>query len=606
MADMDSDEDAPSKTVLHPPPPPPLLPNQTNQMSAIERIRVMAVLFFLVRLVATFVGFQVAVPDPTALSFAEAVATNDFPGFDAFKQLEKIAQKPRPFNSPENNKVHSYIFDTLNAYSKASNATVKVLEYGPAMESLVYIPGVTNASVMLSAHFDSASSSPGASSNGAATAVMLQLARVLSMDPTQSQNSILLYFRNGGNNTQTVGVGNADDMFDGGVSQFMKNPEWFPFVENIKVAINLEGVGVGGKPIMLRSTSDKLSSVYSSLRYPHMNSFGARFIRRSDAVSDYDTYKASGIPAIDISFYENRRFYQTPDDSLDRIQPKHIQYLGSNALGLVTKLKDADWINSLEINAYPSPFYDHFGAFSIHEEIQGWTAAPLAVLGSAFAAYWISTMQTDYSALINRYAVWGAALNSVVAITFIAFNLPMMHIVCFTAIARIVSSLTPLLRHTSYLPEHLSKYLTETRTEFAICAAIGTVAVYPTVLLLDTLMMLSKAAVGTESLIVVPILVAPLTSILVPSFQYYKFDMELTPVPKSLRPVAITSLERIRLISILAYVVVITILFLIFRGVAPSPTALSFDQAIASNDFPALDAYAQLEQIAIKPHPSHN
>ncbi|KAJ3057906.1 hypothetical protein HDU99_007063, partial [Rhizoclosmatium hyalinum] len=187
-----------------------------------------------------------------------------------------------------------------------------------------------------------------------------------------------------------------------------------------------------------------------------MNSFGARFIRRSDAVSDYDTYKASGIPAIDISFYENRRFFQTPDDSLDRIQPKHVQYLGSNALGLVNKLKDADWINSLEINAYTSPFYDHFGgtsgiiftplkrgaivivlllglislhvtkildltelskqspiqtllnytsyeatslvlgyflahvfasvAFSTQEEIQGWTAAPLAVLGSAFAA----------------------------------------------------------------------------------------------------------------------------------------------------------------------------------------------------------------------------
>ncbi|KAJ3083136.1 Nucleolar protein 9 [Rhizoclosmatium hyalinum] len=189
----------------------------------------------------------------TALSFTDALTQNDFPGLDAYTQLTQIAQKPHPSGSPENDRIFTYLLTTLQEYKNTSKSEMQVIIhdnkiYQPFKQLLVYFPGTTNSTVLFSAHFDSVPVSPGASDDGAAITVLLQLARIYSTKtPSNSRNSFLLFFNN------------AEE--DGLVGSYalLKDPTLTPYVKNIKVFANFEGGGAGGKPILFRTTSSQLT-----------------------------------------------------------------------------------------------------------------------------------------------------------------------------------------------------------------------------------------------------------------------------------------------------------------------------------------------------------
>ncbi|KAI9341425.1 hypothetical protein BDR26DRAFT_860410 [Obelidium mucronatum] len=203
---------------------------------------------------------------------------------------------------------------------------------------------------MLSAHFDSVPASPGATDDGAATAVMLQIARIMSRRETPSRNSLLLFFNNG----EEIGLQ--------GSRKLVNNPPeaWKPIVSNIKAFVNLEGGGAGGKPIMLRATTAKLAQAYANLPHPHMNSFGGDVLSFLGSDTDYTVYAGAGIPGLDVAYYENRRFYHSEQDSLDHITANDVQYMGDNILSITRTLLDADWIDDLKIESRIA-FFDQFG-----------------------------------------------------------------------------------------------------------------------------------------------------------------------------------------------------------------------------------------------------
>ncbi|ORY44320.1 Zn-dependent exopeptidase [Rhizoclosmatium globosum] len=215
---------------------------------------------------------------------------------------------------------------------------------------LVLFPGTTNSTVLFSAHFDSVPGSPGASDDGAAITVLLQLARLKSLSQTKSRNSFLLFFNNG----EEIGLAGSEAL--------LNSKNYTALVSNIKVFANFEGGGTGGKPILFRTTSSQLTQAYADLPYPHMSSFGGDLLGLLGSYTDYQNYVKAGIPGFDVAYYENRRFYHTPDDSLNNISPSDVQAMGSNALALSKTLLNAEWIDNLKIES-KNAFYDHFGGY---------------------------------------------------------------------------------------------------------------------------------------------------------------------------------------------------------------------------------------------------
>ncbi|KAJ3290320.1 Endoplasmic reticulum metallopeptidase 1 [Rhizoclosmatium sp. JEL0117] len=374
-------------------------------ITSLERIRLISILAYVVVITILFLIFRGVAPSPTALSFDQAIASNDFPALDAYAQLEQIAIKPHPFNTTENIRIYHYLLDTLNGYKNTSKAEMSVIEFDDTMsfpQIMVYFQGRTNSTVLVSAHFDSRELSPGASDDGAGTTVMLQLVRLFSLETAKSQNSVLFLFNNGEEwhpiNTTDRTLFNtelASIAIDGqriaceGSSRFMLSSTWKSYVQNIKVFLNLEAGGAGGKPIMLRSTTDKLSNLYTTLPFPHMNSFGADFMRILGSGTDYEVYAARGLPGVDMAYYENRRFYHTKDDSLEHISASDVQYMGSNALAIVKQLRSADWIDDLRVESAPSAFYDHFRGVSavVISSTARWLIFSAVVVGLAGTVY---------------------------------------------------------------------------------------------------------------------------------------------------------------------------------------------------------------------------
>lgn len=148
---------------------------------------------------------------------------------------------------------------------------------------LVKIDGtdqVQNDAVLFSAHYDSVSTSPGATDNGMGVVALLQLIEYFASN--RQKKTAIFNINNG-----------AQDRLNG-AHAFMKHP-WSNLTTTF---INLEGAAAGGRPIIFRSTSLKpLRGFHAAphaicLRQPHGNIMFSTGYARSviESGTDYEVY----------------------------------------------------------------------------------------------------------------------------------------------------------------------------------------------------------------------------------------------------------------------------------------------------------------------------
>lgn len=190
--------------------------------------------------------------------------------------LERITQKPHPYNSNENKLVRKYLVDVLvqikndydnlkcsqpNPIQIESNDTLLV-RFGPLyIESdniVVWFRGEEKDALLVSSHFDSAPISHGATDAGVGIASMVVTIKKLAEFACRETlpNSIVFNFNNG-----------EEDGLLGGRA-FTQHPRF----NEIKAFINLEGTGASYnlKSALFRTNSFQLvSKALKSSKYPH-------------------------------------------------------------------------------------------------------------------------------------------------------------------------------------------------------------------------------------------------------------------------------------------------------------------------------------------------
>ncbi|KAI9346878.1 hypothetical protein BDR26DRAFT_931665 [Obelidium mucronatum] len=279
--------------------------NPVAEITLAERIRLSASLVSVTIVALCVICFRSVSYSTVPLDFQQALNSSDFSGFDAYVQLQTVASSPHPVYSPENLNVYKFITNILNEYKNSSTTEMHVLEFDSTLtfpQAMAYFPGVTKSTLLVSAHFDSVSTSVGATDDGASVVCMLQIARILAQSSLKPRNSILLLFNNGEefhklpNNTTDQGTASKYNEIQNnelygwaqGSQKFLSSPNLKNHVENIKVFINLEGGGAGGKPMLLRTNNNRLSSLFATVApYPHMNSFGQNFMSLIGTATDY-------------------------------------------------------------------------------------------------------------------------------------------------------------------------------------------------------------------------------------------------------------------------------------------------------------------------------
>ncbi|KAG1793225.1 hypothetical protein EV424DRAFT_1606114 [Suillus variegatus] len=241
----------------------------------------------------------------------------------AYRDLHEVAARPHPFNSHANVLVRSYILnrvkDIASSYDHvsvdfdlSSNASwasglLSTNPYAVYYESdnvLVKVEGSDeeyqeSGGLLLSAHWDSVSTAPGATDDGMGVVTLL---------------SMVKYFaENRPSRTVVFNINNGEEDGLNGAHVFMEHP----WVNNTDTFLNLEGAAAGGRPLLFRTTSRAPLASWSTSR-PHANVITADAFSRGVIRSgtDYSVYEQAGLKGLDFAFYRGRSRYHTKYDSI--------------------------------------------------------------------------------------------------------------------------------------------------------------------------------------------------------------------------------------------------------------------------------------------------
>ncbi|KAI7902528.1 uncharacterized protein BX663DRAFT_511374 [Cokeromyces recurvatus] len=289
---------------------------------------------------------------PTPLSDAQAKALDDFPGMHAYDEYLSHFTAPHSANTRENAVMRDWIASVALDLQKvaierglkmdviADDPSIDIIKhdwftpneqwYVKSRNVIVRLHGQSGKedALLINAHYDSVPTSYGVTDNGMGVVTTLELLRYFIDNPPRHTIIFLL------NNFEEGGLI--------GAKAFLNHP-WY---RSVKLFINLEGAGAGGRAIMFRcSNLDAVRNLANSpATFKHGSPLGNDMFKaqliKSD--TDYSVFTEQGVPGLDIAFYTPRSHYHTPLDDLNHTTPEALQYMGQMALGATRSIANSD------------------------------------------------------------------------------------------------------------------------------------------------------------------------------------------------------------------------------------------------------------------------
>ncbi|KAI8334312.1 hypothetical protein BC941DRAFT_432655 [Chlamydoabsidia padenii] len=366
-------------------------------------------------LVSFIYNYRLTLPRP--LSQVEAMEQDDFSGLHSYNQYLSHFNTPHSANQQGNTEMYHWISNELEQFAKVAqqndikvdlitNDTTRLVvkrdrysqgEYWYVESRNVMIrlhgqQGSIDNALLVNAHYDSVSTSHGVTDNGMGTATALELLNYFSQHPPR--NTMIFLF----NNYEEGGLI--------GAQSFIHHP-WF---STIKLFVNLEGTGSGGRSLLFRSSNlDAVKKLASSRAHLlHGSPFGNDMLKskliRSD--TDYTTFTGKGVPGLDIAFYTPRAHYHTQRDDLVHTTPSSLQYMGQMALGVVRAL-DEDDIDDPPMEKFI--YFDILGRIMLVYSFTTSQAMNIFMLVSTplVALIWLAILSRDHD---NKKKFWLEAL----------------------------------------------------------------------------------------------------------------------------------------------------------------------------------------------------
>ncbi|XP_048487255.1 endoplasmic reticulum metallopeptidase 1-like [Plutella xylostella] len=232
----------------------------------------------------------------------------------------------------------------ITAYADASNL-VAMIEGEPTQPA-----GRADRSILVNCHYDSVPFALGASDNAAFCAVMLETMNRMSRRKQRYKNNVIFLF----NGAEEVGLQG---------SYAFVNHTWF---KEVKAVINLDSVGINGKPNLFQATNSKLLDSYRRrVRRPNAHALGELLFHSGLVPSDTDFRVWSsfgGLQGIDIAFFKSGHVYHTRLDRPPSLRGGVLQTAGDAVLGLLADAADDEGIGE-QSEATTSVYFDYLNIY---------------------------------------------------------------------------------------------------------------------------------------------------------------------------------------------------------------------------------------------------
>jgi len=193
---------------------------------------------------------------------------------------------------------------------------------------VVHLPGSRQSALMYSCHTDSAPVGPGASDDGAAVAIGVELVRHWVRTP--HENSLIFLFDEG----EEVGLL--------GALAFLEKD---PLAPTVAAAINLEARGTSGISQLFETTPNSswmVAAWAGHASMPFANSLSDLVYDTMPNLTDVTVWEWFGIPAANFAFTEGSQHYHTDLDTLENLDASAVQSHGDNAWAMFDALADRD------------------------------------------------------------------------------------------------------------------------------------------------------------------------------------------------------------------------------------------------------------------------
>ncbi|MEE3956201.1 M28 family peptidase [Peribacillus frigoritolerans] len=314
-------------------------------------------------------------PDPQV----GKVPVNEFSADRAMKHINQIAEKPHPTGTRENEKVRQYIvgeLDTLGLKTKVEtyDGFLKT-EYFKGNIQLSNVIGILEGTgegkekiLMVSAHYDSVPTAPGANDNGVSVASLLETARVLKSE-APLKNDIWFVFTD------------AEEPGMLGAEVFWKSKQ---HRENIGLVINFEARGSKGASMMYQTSNENgvlIREFAKSAPKPSANSFMGDLYNILPNDTDLTVSMREGIPGLNFAYIDGWEAYHTPMDSVENVNGSSLQSQGDNVLSMSKHFGSSDLSNLRSTNEV---YFNFFGILIHYSEA---LVIPLTLLLGAIFSF---------------------------------------------------------------------------------------------------------------------------------------------------------------------------------------------------------------------------
>ncbi len=258
----------------------------------------------------------------------------------AMSHVNEIGKLPHPIGSVENQRVRSYLIQTLADLGLSPQTQViEAMDYFGTPGNTVDVVNVMTRvegtgdgrAIALVAHYDTVPATPGANDNSTSVAILLEIAAALvAGEPIQ--NDVILLFTDGEEPNPRFGS-----------KAFVDDHPWF---DDVAFVVNLESSGSAGGSILAEASGPTrwlIGIVSASADYPLAFSFFTEIASLIGGFgTDFDPFRDAEVPGVAFAYLHGSPVYHTDRDSLENVGVRSVQQQGSNTLAMSRYLAEID------------------------------------------------------------------------------------------------------------------------------------------------------------------------------------------------------------------------------------------------------------------------
>lgn len=269
---------------------------------------------------------------------AEGAPADAFSARRAMRHVEQLGAEARPLGTVAHQATREALRAELAALglSPQLQQTLTLRQRGRRLEGafvanvVARLAGTEGGSaILLMAHYDTRSTTPGAGDDLAGVAALLETVRAVQAGPGLRNDLIVL-------------ITDAEEPGLFGARAFAEEHPW---MAEVGLVINFEGRGNRGVSMMFETSMGNLGLIRGmreAVAEPYASSLTGEVYRRMPNDTDFSVFLRAGKAGLNVAFIDGFHAYHTALDTPARLDPRSVQHHGDYALSLVRHFGDLD------------------------------------------------------------------------------------------------------------------------------------------------------------------------------------------------------------------------------------------------------------------------